>query len=86
MQMNHDFPQIKDIAASKSKNIIVVPNVEKEEDLILCEDLKEAVIGFFKFYAKRYELNNHLISVNVGRWQEIRLQPHQSIFTPEQKR
>lgn len=77
--MNHDFPQIKDITPSKLKNIIVVPNVDK--DL-----LKEAVGGFFKFYAKRYELNNHLISVNVGRWQEIHVQPHQTIFTPEQKR
>ncbi|XP_055323571.1 uncharacterized protein LOC129578676 isoform X2 [Sitodiplosis mosellana] len=78
LQMDHGFPQIKDVALTTSKCINVVPNIER--NLLI-----QAVGGFFKFYANRYETNNQLISVNIERWQEKRLQPHQSIFTPEQK-
>lgn len=79
LQMNHNFPQTKDVPPSKAKHINVVP-------IIKMDLLKQGVGGFFKFYADRYEISNHLISVNIGRWQERRLQPHQSNFTSEQKR
>lgn len=77
--MNYNFPQIKDLSPSKSKNLNVVPHIT--EDL-----LKQAVKGFFNFYANRYDIKNHLISVNIGRWQQRYLHDRPSNFTTEQKR
>lgn len=44
------------------------------------------LLEFFHFYGSRYEINNHLISARIGRWQEQRLTGQQKHFTPEQKR
>lgn len=79
LQMNHNFPQIKAVPSSKIKSVTAVPNINKDV-------LKKAVGGFFDFFSKRYDINNHLISTNVARWQERWLQPQQSNFTFEQKR
>lgn len=79
LQMNHDFPQIKDVPYVVSTCINVVPKIER--NLLL-----QAVGGFFKFYADRYEINNHIISITVGRWQQIHLGAHETNFSAEQKR
>lgn len=41
---------------------------------------------FFLFYGTRYEINNHLISARIGRWQEQKLTGQQKHFSAEQKR
>lgn len=80
LQMNHNFPKIKDVTSSKSKIINAVPNFNKGL-------LREAVGGFFKFYADNYEIKNHLISVNIGRWQQRHLNSRElKSPSPEQKR
>lgn len=78
LQMNHGLPKVKDVPHILSTCINVVPNIEKS--LLL-----QAITGFFKFYADRYEINNHLISVTIGRWQQIQLKPHEKNFSAEQK-
>lgn len=48
--------------------------------------LNDMLADFFHFYGGRYEINNHLISASIGRWQEQRLTGQQKHFTPDQKR
>ncbi|XP_031626105.1 uncharacterized protein LOC116342572 [Contarinia nasturtii] len=78
LQMNNQFPKVKELPTLESKCIVVVPKPDQGR-------LKQVVFGFFEFYAKRYEIKNHLISINIGRWQERHLQSHQINFTSEQK-
>lgn len=79
LKMNKNFPKMKDLPASRSKCIERIGAVKNES-------IKQAISQFFEFYGTRYEINNHLISVNIGRWQEQRLQAQQTKLTPEQKR
>lgn len=74
LQMNHNFPKINQL--SNSSKVTLSAKFS----------LHELVRDFFRFYGKKYELKNHLISLNVGRWQEKQLQKSQTIFSPEQKR
>lgn len=41
---------------------------------------------FFYFYGHRYQMWNHIISINIGRWQERRVQAEQRCFSPAQQR
>lgn len=77
--MNYKFPKLNDLPTSESKLIDVVPKPSPEY-------LKQVVLGFFEFYAKRYEINNHLISVNIGRWQQIRVKSYSTQVPTEIKR
>lgn len=79
LQIKKNFPKLKDLPASRSKCIERVEAVKNES-------MKQAIAQFLEFYGMRYEINNHLISVNIGRWQERRLHAQQTSFTPEQKR
>lgn len=80
LQMNHQFPKLKDLPLIESKftNISILKPEQKT--------LNQLVVGFFEFYAKRYEVSNHLISLNIGRWQEKQMHSDQTKLTPEQKR
>lgn len=77
LQMCYKFPQIKNLPVSKSKDI-TIPDIGSVR-------LKEALSDFFQFYALKYQVKNPLISVNVGRWQSIKMQDGQK-FSSEQKR
>lgn len=78
LQMNYKFPKIKDVPPTQCKRIDDIPNIDKDH-------LKKAIGEFFHFYGQKLEVGKHLISTNIGRWQERHLQPQQLIFTPEQK-
>lgn len=84
LQMNYDLPTINDITIlmgnGQSESI---PNPKSFEDK---KHFNRILSDFFHFYGSRYEINNHLISVCVGRWQEQRLTGQQKHFTVEQKR
>lgn len=71
LQMNYNFPTVKML----SENI----------QLPSCGDICQLAKEFFELYRK-IEISKHLISLNVGKWQERELQPTQRIFSPEQKR
>lgn len=47
--------------------------------------LGDFVKEFFEFYGKTFESKSHIISINVGKWQQ-KVQEDQKHFTPEQKR
>lgn len=48
-------------------------------------DFKPVLRQFFYFYGNRYQICNHVISINIGQWQERRLQAIQN-FSPAQNR
>lgn len=72
--MNHKLPKVDDFAKTGSRISSNIANFQKFP--------KE----FFEFYGNRYQMWNHVISANVGRWQERRLQSEQKNFLDVQKR
>lgn len=79
LQIEQKCPKVKDVSSSQTKCINSIPSINKGK-------LKRAVIRFFHLYGKNYDIKSHLISINVGRWQELQHKITQKIFTPEQKR
>lgn len=79
LQLNYNFPKLADVpSSSQLKSIDHVPKpVNKAQ-------LKEVVCKFFEFYGRKYE-KCKLISLNIGRWQNVQLSRQQTVFTPEQK-
>lgn len=77
LQLKHNFPTINALESKLSDKTSFVAN-----ESLNCEIIK----GFFKFYGNTYQVSTHLISLNVGKWQEKRLQQGQKNFSPEQKR
>ncbi|XP_031625839.1 uncharacterized protein LOC116342388 [Contarinia nasturtii] len=83
MQVHYDLPTVSEISTlAASGKITSTPKSILEEQKIFGKILFE----FFHFYGARYEVNNHLVSARIGRWQEQRLTQQQKYFTPEQKR
>lgn len=76
LQVNHELPTIDGLISAIAKGLKFSPKKSSLEQFI-----KE----FFDFYAKTFESKSHLISANVGRWQQKK-QIGQKHFTPEQKR
>lgn len=83
MQVQYDMPTAGDISILIASGK-VIPNAKSilEEQ----KDFGRILYEFFHFYGIRYEINNHLISARIGRWQEQKLTQQQKFFTPEQKR
>lgn len=77
--MNNQFPKIADVPATDTKFIDYVPQLEKEK-------FKRAVIQFFKFYASQYQIKNHIIGVNFGRWKNRIMEGKQTNHTPEEEK
>lgn len=75
LQMKHKLPVVKDLASTINNKI----------SFGSADDLGQFVRDFFHFYGKSFERNTHIISANVGRWQQMD-SPTQTKFTPEQKR
>lgn len=87
--MDYGLPAAGDIlvtSESKTTNDKSTPTNTK--------GLNDMLADFFHFYGGRFEINNHLISTSIGRWQqsnlyqiqEQKLSGHQMNFTPNQKR
>lgn len=83
MQVQYELPTADDVSILVSQG-----KVKPRAKSILEEqnDFGRILSEFFHFYGIRYEINNHLISARIGRWQEQRLTQQQKFFTPEQKR
>lgn len=80
LQVNHELPILRDIPASQSNYIHHVQQVDEAK-------LKRMVCQFFKFYGEQYQMDIHVISLNIGQWQEReQLNDQQINLSPEQKR
>lgn len=84
MQMNYDVPTIEGLAPKRSSvEAMKKAGASLEKDLQIVDKL---LSEFFRFYGQRYQIGNHVISLNIGRWQERRIQGEQKFFLPNQKR
>lgn len=79
LQLNNQFPKLANVPVTNTKFIDNVPHVNEEE-------FKRAVIQFFEFYSNKYQMKNHIISIDIGRWKNRRLESQQSNFSPEEER
>lgn len=70
LQTNHKFPTIEQTSVEVRSSISNFKLILKE---------------FFDFYGNRYQIWNHVISTQIGRWQEQRIQPEQKSFKPAQQ-
>lgn len=75
LQLNHELPTAIELPSAIAKGIKFPPK----------NSFGQFVKEFFDFYGKTFESKSHLISVNVGRWQQ-KEQGEQKHFTPAQKR
>lgn len=73
--MNHGFPLPNDLNDVLAQKVLFSSKA----------DLGTLIKEFFAFYGRIYELPTHLISLNIGRWQEKRLQKTQKNLSPAQK-
>lgn len=74
LQLKHKLPKIKELSSNKAQ----LPGGLK---------LGQLIEGFFSFYGKTFESGAHLISVNVGKWEQKNQSGQKQIhFNPEQKR
>lgn len=48
-------------------------------------NFKNALKGFFNFYGNHYEIQNHVISTQIGQWQQRHVQPGQKFVDPAQQ-
>lgn len=64
------------------------PTSEKTSNNAFSEvsNFKLVLKEFFHFYGYRYQMKKHIISTQIGRWEERQIQPGQVFFTSAQKR
>lgn len=67
LQMNFDLPIVEEI----KKITEPITNDSLARDL---NNFSHILFEFFRFYGERYQIWNHVISANIGQWQERRLQ------------
>lgn len=80
LQLNYDFPKLKDLPSSQSIFIDHLPQLQIDK-----AELKRAAKRFFEFYGRVYE-KCKLISLDIGRWQNRKLDKQQATFTPERQK
>lgn len=61
------------------------PTIEETVVRSTVSNFKSALKGFFNFYGNQYDIPNHVISTQIGRWQQRRIQPEEKIFEPAQQ-
>lgn len=71
LQINYKFPKLNDLWTSGKKASDSDSSINKEH-------FKHIVVEFFDFYATKYEIDSHVISLSVGQWQNR--------WSPEDKR
>lgn len=80
LQLNQNFPKLAKVPASQVTSIDKVPPVDGHL-------LKQSIRQFFEFYGNFYEINDQVISVHVGQWENRKFDKNpQHELTPEQKR
>lgn len=73
MEFKASFPPIETLLTTTAK---INSNIS---------DFKTVLRQFFHFYGNRYQIWNHVISINIGQWQERRLQAQKN-FSLAKKR
>lgn len=81
LQVKHNFPKLADVPQSQAKSIDFVPRIDEADR----KKFEAATQQFFEFYGKVYE-KCKLISLDMGRWQNRRLDRKQSGLTPDRKK
>lgn len=74
LQLEHNFPTVDQVLCNDSP---IISN-ESNYKLILRQ--------FFAFYGYHYQMQNHVISAHIGRFQERQIQPAQISFSIAQQR
>ena len=78
LQVKQKFPKMANVPMSSAKFIDHVPHIDRV-------GLKQTVGQFFEFYGSQYQMANHIISANIGEWQNRQIN-QQSNLTSEQER
>lgn len=81
LQVKHNFPKLSDVPQSQAKSIDFVSRIDEAGR----KKFKMAAEQFFEFYGRVYE-KCKLISLDMGRWQNRRLDKTQSGLTPDRKK
>lgn len=76
LQVSYDLPRIARLPSALSKNFRLSSKTVVNE--LACD--------FFYFYAKYYEIGGKVISLSMGRWQDLKAPKQQKQLTPELKR
>lgn len=72
MHVNYEVPILQVIAAIQPKPEAMNKGLECFEKIL--------TTNFVYFYGNRYQIRNHVISLNIGRWQERRIEDQQKFF------
>lgn len=84
MQVSYGVPTIQELASIRpNAQAAQKASALHQKDL---DNLDKILVDFFWFYGNRYQIWNHVVSVNIGRWQERRIQDQQKLFLPNQQR
>lgn len=75
LQLKHGLPTVTELQLM----------LENKTKFTSNNKLGDFVKEFFEFYGKTFEYKSHIISLNVGKWQQ-KVQEDQKHFTPEQKK
>lgn len=74
LQVDHGFPTVDQILGQDS-------SIDSKASYF------KPILGqFFAFYGHRYQMQNHVISAHIGRWQERQMQSEQKNFSTAQQR
>lgn len=74
LQVEYKYPKVEQIVNQYQTTSPKIP------------DLEQAIKGFFTFYGKRFQMGNHVISANIGQWQERHNQPKQKLSSAAKQR
>lgn len=75
LQVKHELPTVPELPLVIANGIKIIPK----------NSFDELVKGFFEFYGNIFESKMHLISVNVGKWQQ-KSQGEPNQVSPVEKR
>lgn len=75
LRVNHKLPTTNQISSMVSDN----------NRLSLKGDVSQFAKEFFEFF-KKLEISNHVLALNVGKWQKRDPDPQQTQFSDEQRR
>lgn len=79
LQINRKFPKLSELPVTQSTCINRIESVDETY-------LKKAIRQFFEFYGRSYDASKHLISINIGEWQERQSYDQQTDPRPEHRR
>lgn len=79
LQLNQNFPKLASVLAAQVTSIDKVPPADGHL-------LKQSIRQLFEFYGNSYKIEDHVISLHIGKWDNRTFDPNQQEITLEQKR